>query len=104
DGAQVGQELRGWQHRRGRALALLLLTRMTAASPDTSIVLFGDGRDWHGKSLRKAFKKRGISPHAVPLNICGFSTTTATGLAIPRTGAGLSQRTCRRFRAGGTFQ
>ena len=34
---------------------------MTAASPDTSIVLFGDGRDWHGKSLRKAFKKRGLN-------------------------------------------
>ena len=25
---------------------------------DASIVLFGDGRDWHGKSLLRAFKKR----------------------------------------------
>src|SRR6185437_12399748 len=104
DGTQVGQELRGWPYRRGRALALLLLTRMMAASPDTSIVLFGDGRDWHGKSLRKAFKKRGISPHAVPLNICGFSTTTATGLAIPGLGDALPEGAFVRFVPGGTFE
>jgi len=77
---------------------------MTAASPDTSIVLFGDGRDWHGKSLRKAFKKRGISPHAVPLNICGFSTTTATGLAIPGLGDALPEGAFVRFVPGGTFE
>ena len=77
---------------------------MTAASPDTSIVLFGDGRDWHGKSLRKAFKKRGISPHAVPLNICGFSTKTATGLAIPGLGDGLPEGAFVRFVPGGTFE
>jgi len=77
---------------------------MTAASPDTSIVLFGDGRDWHGKSLRKAFKKRGISPHAVPLNICGFSTNTATGLAIPGLGDALPAGAFVRFVPGGTFE
>ncbi|MGE5261632.1 MAG: RimK family alpha-L-glutamate ligase [Actinomycetota bacterium] len=77
---------------------------MAARNPDTSIVLFGDGRDWHGKSLRKAFKKRGISPLAVPLNVCGFSTETATGLAIPGLGDALPQGAFVRFVPGGTFE
>ncbi len=77
---------------------------MTEASPDTSIVLFGDGRDWHGKSLRKAFKKRGITPVAVPLNACGFSTETATGLAIPGLGDRLPEGAFVRFVPGGTFE
>jgi len=74
------------------------------AGPDVSIVLFGDGRDWHGKSLRKAFKKRGFTPLAVPLNICGFSTTTATGLAIPGLGDALPEGAFVRFVPGGTFE
>ncbi len=45
--------------------------------------MFGDGRDWHGRSLARAFKRRGITPLLAPLNACGFSTETATGLAIP---------------------
>jgi tetrahydromethanopterin:alpha-L-glutamate ligase len=77
---------------------------MTPKSPDTSIVLFGDGRDWHGKSLRKAFKKRGLNPLAVPLNSCGFSTETATGLAIPGLGDALPQGAFVRFVPGGTFE
>jgi RimK family alpha-L-glutamate ligase len=77
---------------------------MTPKSPDTSIVLFGDGRDWHGKSLRKAFKKRGFTPLAVPLNSCGFSTETATGLAIPGLGDALPQGAFVRFVPGGTFE
>ena len=77
---------------------------MTAASPDTSIVLFGDGRDWHGKSLRRAFKKRGITPLAVPLNACGFSTETATGLAIPGLRDRLPEGAFVRFVPGGTFE
>jgi tetrahydromethanopterin:alpha-L-glutamate ligase len=77
---------------------------MTAASPDTSIVLFGDGRDWHGKTLRKAFKTRGITPLAVPLNVCGFSTKTATGLAIPGLGDALPEGAFVRFVPGGTFE
>ncbi|HZJ11674.1 MAG TPA: RimK family alpha-L-glutamate ligase, partial [Methyloceanibacter sp.] len=57
---------------------------MAAETPtNPSIVLFGDGRDWHGKSLLKAFKRRGIKPVVAPLTDCGFSTETATGLAIP---------------------
>jgi tetrahydromethanopterin:alpha-L-glutamate ligase len=77
---------------------------MIAASPDTSIVLFGDGRDWHGKSLIKAFKKRGLTPLLVPLNACGFSTQTATGLAIPDLGDLLPEGAFVRFVPGGTFE
>jgi tetrahydromethanopterin:alpha-L-glutamate ligase len=77
---------------------------MTSKRPDTSIVLFGDGRDWHGKSLRKAFKKRGFTPLAVPLNVCGFSTKTATGLDIPGLGDARPQGAFVRFVPGGTFE
>jgi tetrahydromethanopterin:alpha-L-glutamate ligase len=77
---------------------------MTSKRPDTSVVLFGDGRDWHGKSLRKAFQKRGLAPLAVPLNVCGFSTKTATGLDIPGLGDALPQGAFVRFVPGGTFE
>src|SRR5215470_1242216 len=73
-------------------------------TPDTSIVLFGDGQDWHGKTLRRAFKKRGITPLAVPLNVCGFSTKRATGLAIPGLASVLPQGAFVRFVPGGTFE
>jgi tetrahydromethanopterin:alpha-L-glutamate ligase len=75
-----------------------------AAAPDASIVLFGDGRDWHGKSLLRAFKKRGLTPLLVPLDACGFSTETATGLAIPGLGDRLPEGAFVRFVPGGTFE
>ncbi len=71
---------------------------------DASIVLFGDGRDWHGKSLLRAFKKRGLRPLLVPLDVCGFSTATATGLAIPGLGDRLPEGAFVRFVPGGTFE
>jgi RimK family alpha-L-glutamate ligase len=77
---------------------------MDAAAPDASIVLFGDGRDWHGKSLLRAFKKRGLTPLLVPLDACGFSTETATGLAIPGLGDRLPEGAFVRFVPGGTFE
>ena len=75
-----------------------------AAVPDASIVLFGDGRDWHGKSLLRAFKKRGLTPLLVPLDACGFSSETATGLAIPGLGDRLPEGAFVRFVPGGTFE
>ncbi len=75
-----------------------------SAAQDASIVLFGDGRDWHGKSLLKAFKKRGLTPLRVTLNACGFSTTTASGLAIPGLGDRLPEGAFVRFVPGGTFE
>jgi RimK family alpha-L-glutamate ligase len=66
--------------------------------------MFGDGRDWHGKSLSRAFKRRGITPLLAPLNACGFSTETATGLAIPGLVDRLPQGAFVRFVPGGSFE
>lgn len=69
-----------------------------------SIVLFGDGRDWHGKSLLRAFKRRGIRPIVAPLPSCGFSTETATGLSIPWLGDHRPEGAFVRFIPGGSFE
>lgn len=66
--------------------------------------MFGDGRDWHGKSLSRAFKRHGITPLLAPLDGCGFSTETATGLAIPGLGDRLPEGAFVRFVPGGTFE
>lgn len=73
-------------------------------SPAPAIVLFGDGRDWHGKSLIRAFKRRGIDPLLAPLNACGFSTETATGLSIPGLGDHRPEGAFVRFVPGGSFE
>ena len=71
---------------------------MRAESPyDATIVMFGDGRDWHGRTLLKAFKRRGLKPLLAPLNACGFSSDTATGLAIPGLGDRLPEGTLQEF-------
>ena len=78
---------------------------MRAESPDdASIVMFGDGRDWHGRTLLKAFKQRGLKPLLAPLNACGFSSDTATGLAIPGLGDRLPEGAFVRFVPGGSFE
>jgi tetrahydromethanopterin:alpha-L-glutamate ligase len=69
-----------------------------------AIVLFGDGRDWHGRSLLRAFKRRGIKPLVAPLSLCGFSTETATGLAIPGLGDHRPDGAFVRFVPGGSFE
>jgi tetrahydromethanopterin:alpha-L-glutamate ligase len=78
---------------------------MSVESPARpAIVVFGDGRDWHGKSLLRAFKRRGIAPLLAPLNACGFSTETATGLAIPGLGDHRPEGAFVRFVPGGSFE
>ena len=78
---------------------------MRAESPDdATIVMFGDGRDWHGRTLLKAFKRRGLKPLLTPLNACGFSSNTATGLAIPGLGDRLPEGAFVRFVPGGSFE
>lgn len=78
---------------------------MRAQRPNgAAIVMFGDGRDWHGRSLARAFKRRGITPLIAPLNECGFSTETASGLAIPGLGDRLPEGAFVRFVPGGTFE
>jgi tetrahydromethanopterin:alpha-L-glutamate ligase len=76
----------------------------TQGASDIAIVMFGDGRDWHGKSLSRAFKRRGIKPLLAPLTQCGFSTQTATGLTIPGLGDRLPEGAFVRFVPGGTFE
>jgi RimK family alpha-L-glutamate ligase len=76
----------------------------TQPAKDAAIVMFGDGRDWHGRSLSRAFKRRGIVPLIAPLNACGFSTETATGLSIPGLGDRLPEGAFVRFVPGGTFE
>jgi tetrahydromethanopterin:alpha-L-glutamate ligase len=76
----------------------------TPEASDAAIVMFGDGRDWHGRSLTRAFKRRGISPLLAPLNTCGFSTETATGLAIPGLADRLPKGAFVRFVPGGSFE
>ena len=76
----------------------------TQRANDAAIVMFGDGRDWHGRSLTRAFKRRGITPLLVPLNACGFSTETATGLVIPGLGDRLPEGAFVRFVPGGSFE
>ncbi|MGI8852628.1 MAG: RimK family alpha-L-glutamate ligase [Methyloceanibacter sp.] len=78
---------------------------MSVESPARpAVVVFGDGRDWHGKSLLRAFKRRGIAPLLAPLNACGFSTETATGLAIPGLGDHRPDVAFVRFVPGGSFE
>jgi RimK family alpha-L-glutamate ligase len=76
----------------------------TPGASDPAIVMFGDGRDWHGRSLARAFKRRGIVPLNAPLDRCGFSTETATGLAIPGLGDRLPEGAFVRFVPGGSFE
>jgi tetrahydromethanopterin:alpha-L-glutamate ligase len=78
---------------------------MAPAAPlNPAILLFGDGRDWHGRSLLRAFKRRGIKPLVAPLATCGFSTETATGLAIPGLGDHRPEAAFVRFVPGGSFE
>ncbi|MCJ7787471.1 MAG: RimK family alpha-L-glutamate ligase, partial [Methyloceanibacter sp.] len=52
----------------------------------------------------RAFKRRGIAPLLAPLNACGFSTETATGLAIPGLGDHRPDGAFVRFVPGGSFE
>jgi tetrahydromethanopterin:alpha-L-glutamate ligase len=49
----------------------------------SDVILFCERKKWHGRSVSRALKARGITPLTVPLAECGFSTGTRTGLAIP---------------------
>ena len=68
------------------------------------IVLFCERRKWHGRSISRAFRARGIRPLAVSLASCGFSTETKTGLAIPGLGDHLPKGALVLFVPGGSFE
>src|SRR4029079_4493307 len=95
--AQERRKLRVRPHRHRYPRPLLLV--MTS-----DIILFGDGKDWHGRSLARAFKKRGLKTLTAPLATCGFSTETRTGLAIPGLGDHRPRGAFVRFVPGGTFE
>ena len=78
---------------------------MMADGPDASIVLFGDGQDWHGRSLRARLQEaRDHAADASRSTACGFSTETTTGLAIPDLGDPLPKGAFVRFVPGGSFE
>lgn len=68
------------------------------------VVLFCERKKWHGRSITRALKARGIRPLAVPLATCGFSTETKTGLAIPGLGDHLPRGALVLFVPGGSFE
>jgi RimK family alpha-L-glutamate ligase len=76
----------------------------TGSRPPSPIVLFGDGKDWHGRKLSRIFKARGITPLIAPLTLCGFSTEMASGLAIPGLGGSVPRGAFVRFVPGGSFE
>ncbi|MGB6388264.1 MAG: RimK family alpha-L-glutamate ligase [Methyloceanibacter sp.] len=68
------------------------------------VLLFCERKKWHGRSITRAFKARGISPHTVSLSACGFTTATRTGLAIPGLGDHLPRGALVLFVPGGSFE
>jgi tetrahydromethanopterin:alpha-L-glutamate ligase len=68
------------------------------------IVLFCERKKWHGRSIARAFKTRGIRPLTVSLAACGFATATRTGLSIPGLGDHLPKGALVLFVPGGTFE
>ncbi|MEG6509355.1 RimK family alpha-L-glutamate ligase [Methyloligella sp. 2.7D] len=74
------------------------------AAADNAVLVFGDGKDWHGRQLAKAFKARGITPLNVPLISCGFDTAQPHGLHIPGLGGKLPRAAFVRFVPGGSFE
>ncbi len=71
---------------------------------EAPIILFGDGRDWHGRALKRAFARRGTRPIVTPLRPCGFSTDAPHGLAIPGLGDTPPVAAFVRFIPGGSFE
>jgi RimK family alpha-L-glutamate ligase len=70
----------------------------------TDVVLFCERKKWHGRSIARAMRARGISPLTVSLSACGFSTATKTGLAIPGLGDLLPKGALVLFVPGGSFE
>jgi tetrahydromethanopterin:alpha-L-glutamate ligase len=68
------------------------------------VLLFCERKKWHGRSITRALKARGINPLVVSLSACGFSTATRTGLAIPGLGDQLPRGALVLFVPGGSFE
>ena len=70
----------------------------------TDVVLFCERKKWHGRSISRALRARGIRPLTVSLGSCGFTTATRTGLAIPGLGDRLPKGALVLFVPGGSFE
>lgn len=70
----------------------------------SDVILFCERKKWHGRSIARALRARGISPLTVPLAACGFNTETRTGLAIPGLGDHLPRGALVLFVPGGSFE
>src|SRR4249919_1159535 len=68
------------------------------------IILFCERKKWHGRSISRAFRARGIRPLTISLAACGFSTAAKTGLAIPGLGDNLPKGALVLFVPGGSFE
>ena len=68
------------------------------------IVLFCERKKWHGRSILRAFRARGIRPLTVSLAACGLSTEARTGLIIPGLGDHLPKGALVLFVPGGSFE
>jgi tetrahydromethanopterin:alpha-L-glutamate ligase len=69
-----------------------------------NVLLFCERKKWHGRTITRALKARGITPLTVSLSACGFSTATRTGLAIPGLGDHLPRGALVLFVPGGSFE
>lgn len=79
-----------------------ILHRARGAAP--AIALVTDGRDWHARTLLKAFAGLGVRARLVSLPECRFDSGTASGLHVPGFGAGLPDAVFVRTMSGGTFE
>jgi RimK family alpha-L-glutamate ligase len=70
----------------------------------TDVVLFCERKKWHGRSIARALRARGIRPLVVSLASCGFSTATKSGLSIPGLGDNLPKGALVLFVPGGSFE
>jgi tetrahydromethanopterin:alpha-L-glutamate ligase len=70
----------------------------------TDVVLFCERKKWHGRSIARALRARGIRPLTLSLASCGFATATNTGLAIPGLGDRLPKGALVLFVPGGSFE
>src|SRR4029077_15627535 len=99
---------RRWKAARASRAAISTRRSCPAPSPPDAmaaeIVLFCERKNWHGRSISRAFRARGIRPLTVSLASCGLSTETRTGLAIPGLGDHLPRGALVLFVPGGSFE
>jgi RimK family alpha-L-glutamate ligase len=70
----------------------------------TDVVLFCERKKWHGRTIARALRARGIRPLTVSLASCGFTTASKTGLAIPGLGDRPPKGALVLFVPGGSFE